>query len=399
LRPWRHHPVVLLGTLSLGHFAVDMYAGFLQPLIPALVDHVGVRKSLMISLAAACQIVVNGIQPVAGWATTRYRRCGFLLLGPALALLMGLMGLPTSYILLAAVVLVAHVGIGVYHPEALVAAHDAAGPRAHVGVPIFLSGGYLGFSGGAWLSTQWHALFGFDGFWLLAIPGGAVVGLIVLTGLVRHRAEPPPVPSGPATPRGDLNFYLLAVLGSFVVTGTVMLFMFLNVDLEARWGEAGIAAGGRALALVGLAGATASYLWGWLSGRRSPFALIAIGQLLCVPFFLMMVSAPTPVGLMAWSVPTGALLGGAFFPLVATAARRSRQLTPVLRAGLIMGGSWGVANLIAMACGWLTDLGVTAGAILRWNVLAMVVAAGLAAYIYVQRRKKNGSDPRTYHAI
>ncbi|MFW6154725.1 MAG: MFS transporter [Planctomycetota bacterium] len=385
MRTWRHHPVVLLGTLSLGHFAVDMYAGCFQPLIPALVDHVGVRVALMTSLAGACQIVVNAIQPVAGWATMRWRRCGFLLLGPALALLMALMGLPTSYAVLAAVVLAAHVGIGVYHPEALVAAHDAAGPHAHLGVPIFLSGGYLGFSSGAWLSTQWHALFGFEGFWLLAIPGALVVGLIVLTGLVRHRAEAPPGPSGPVTGRKDLNFYLLAVLGTFVVTGTVMLFMFLNVDLEARWGREGMAWGGRALAVVGLTGALASYLWGWLSSRRSPFALIAVGQLLCVPFFLAMISARTPRGLMAWSVPTGVLLGGAFFPLVATAARRSPQLTPVLRAGLIMGGSWGVANLIAMGCGWLTDVGVTAGMILRWNVLAMIIASGLAGYIYLHR--------------
>ena len=363
-----------------------MYAGFLQPLIPALVDHVGVRLALMTSLAAACQIVVNGIQPVAGWATTRCHRCGFLLFGPALALLMALMGLPTSYAVLAAVVLMAHVGIGVYHPDALVAAHDASGARAHLGVPFFLSGGYVGFSLGAWVSTQWVALFGFEGFWLLAIPGVAVVGLIVLTGVARHRTDAPAPPHQVASTRGDLSFYRLAVLGTFVVTGTVMLFMFLNVDLKARWGTAGLAWGGRALSVIGLAGALASYLWGWLSSRRSPFVLIAVGQLLCAPLFLMMITARTPLGLMLWSAPTGVFLGGAFFPLIATAARRSPQLTPVLRAGLIMGGSWGVANLIAMGCGWLTDFGVTAGTILRWNVAPMIVAAALAVSIHIHRR-------------
>ncbi|NLF31728.1 MAG: MFS transporter [Planctomycetes bacterium] len=384
---WRHHPAVLLGTLTLGHVAVDMYAGFLQPLIPALREHVGVELVAMTTLAGVCNIVVNAVQPLAGWFTLRHNCGGFLLLGPALALLMALLGVPASYAVLAAVVVAAHVGIGVYHPGALVAAHDAAGPSAHVAVPVFLSGGYLGFSVGAWLSTQWVAARGFEGFWLLAIPGALVVGLIVLTGLARHHVEAPPAPRPGVSTRRDLNFYALLPLGVSVVTATSVLYMFLTVDLEARWGTGGIAWGGRALAIVGLSGAIASYLWGWLSSRVSPFALIAVGQLLCVPFFLLMVTARSSPALMLWSVPTGAFLGGGFFPLVATAARRAPQLTPTLRAGLIMGCSWGIGSVVAMACGWLTKLGVTTGQILCWTVLSMVATALLAGSLYVHRRR------------
>jgi predicted MFS family arabinose efflux permease len=364
-----------------------MYGGFVGPLIPALRDRVGVRTSQMALVITASHILVNAIQPVAALITTRFRWSVFLLAGPALATTLTLMGLPDSFAALAALILTAHVGIGIFHPDGLMAAHDVSGSRGHVGVPFFLSGGYLGYSLGAWVSTQWYYHYQFDGFWKLAAPGVALLALILMTGLLTRGAAATAKPPARAAVVDATNFWLLLVLGILTVTATCVFFLFLNVDLESRWGAVGIKWGGYALAIIGISGAAASYVWGWLSGRKSLFALIAIGQVACAPFYLMLLKAEHWTALLGWSVPVGMFMGVSFFPLIATASRWSSQMTPALRAGVIMGGSWGIASLVAMGCGWLTDWGITAGQFLPYAVIPMGLTAAVAGWLYLRERK------------
>jgi len=383
----RTRRVIQLMMLAFGHFVVDMYAGFVQPLIPELYDRVGVRLSMMVLLVGVSNILVNAIQPVAGLIASRFRWPVFLLLGPALAMMLSLLGLPHTYAGLAAIILTAHVGVGIFHPDGLMAAQDVSGSLGHVGIPFFLSGGYLGYSLGAVISTQWYYHYQFDGFWLLAVPGVLLLVLTVIVGLPGQGEAPAARSSSANAKVGGTHFALLLVLGVITISATCVLFMFLNVDLESRWGAEGIKWGGLAMAIIGGSGVAASYVLGWLSGRRSLFGLIAIGQIACIPFYLLLLRADTGPALIAWSIPTGVFMGVSFFPLIATAARWSPQLNPILRAGLIMGGSWGIGSLLAITCGLLTDRGITAGQFLPYMVIPMFLAAGLSGWLYVRQRK------------
>jgi len=387
LHPLRTRRMVQLGTLALGHLLVDMYGGFVAPLIPAFRDRLGVRLSQMAVVVTASQILVNAIQPLAGFVTTRLRWSAFLVLGPALALTLAFLGFAGNFAVLAALILGAHVGIGVFHPDGLMSAHDVSGSRAHVGVPIFLSGGYLGYSLGAWISTQWYYYYHFDGFWLLAAPGVLLLMLIFTTGLAGRGVVAAAKPPARVAAGGGIHFAVLLILGIITVSATCVLFTFLTVHLKARWGDEGMKWGGCALAIFGIAGAVASYLWGRLSHSRSLFGLIAVGQIACIPLYLLLIRANSGPALLALSVPTGMLLGVSFFPLIATAARWSPQLTPGLRAGLIMGGSWGIASLVPMICGLLTEWGVTTGQFLPYMVIPMGLAAALAGWLYVRERR------------
>ena len=123
----------------------------------------------------------------------------------------------------------------------------------------------------------------------------------------------------------------------------------------------------------------------------SRFALIAIGQAACGPLYLLAVTAGSGPALVALSIPTGLFAGGAFFPLIATAARRSPQLTPNLRAGLIVGGVWGGGSIVAITCGQLTRFGITARQILLAMAGTIAASAALALMLYIREKRRRRS--------
>jgi len=378
-------------VLMLAHLTVDMYGGFLMPLIPALRDRLDVRLSAMTALAGTCGILVNAIQPFAGMISPVFRRPLLMMLGPVLAICMALIGTTQSFWVVAVLVLAGHVGIGVFHPDGLMAAHSVSGAKEHLGVPVFLSGGFFGFSLGAIVSTHWVSGPGFGSFWMLGLPGLVIPMLYAATGLNARLTYESHEPSR-GRPADGVAFGWLLLLGTLMASTVCVLYTFLNVTLEARFGRPAIAWGGTAIALTGLCGALGSYGWGYLSARVSLFGLIAAGQLLYVPLYLRIVAADSRTSLIAASIPAGLVMGGAFFPLVAMAARRARGLTPGLRAGLIVGGSWGGGSIVAIVCGFLTDHGVTATAVLRGMTVAILTTAAVAAALWLTHRRPASPD-------
>jgi len=379
-----------LAVLAGGHFVVDMYGGFLLPLIPVLRVRLDVKLSTMTALVGVCYIVVNGIQPFAGAVSPRLKWPVLMLAAPLLAGTMALMGITSSFWIVACLVIVGHVGIGLFHPDGLMAAQAVSGSREHLGVPIFLSGGFLGWSLGALVSTQWVNRWGFDGFWRLMLLGFLAVGLLVLAGLHRKEGAAPRRRSEAAGAGDDPHFGLLMALGIGMAVAVVVLFTFLSVDLHDRFGRIqGVRWAGIAIAAIGISGTLGSFLWGYLSARRSPFGLIALGQFAAVPLYLLLINVGTGLPLLAISVLVGPCMGGAFFPVVAMLSRRSRGLTPGLRAGLIIGGTWGVASLVMMGCGWLTDLGATARQLLLVVPAVILATASVALAAWLARRRRS----------
>lgn len=389
---WIRSRTAKLTVLTFAHILVDMYGGFLLPLLPAIEKRLGVEAWVLATFAGFCGIVVNGVQPLAGMVSPRLRRPTLMLVAPVLAGAMALMGVWDTFWGFAIVVLVGFVGVGVFHPDALVSAQVASGRRDHLGVPIFLSGGFLGISAASLLSTQWVTRWGFSCFWVLAVPGVLMIGLYALAGLHHRdgdvrRHVPPTGATAPNAP----NLWMLMLLGVLMASPVMILFTFLNFHQEAQFGDPGLRWGGYALAMLGFSSMLGSYLWGYLSVRVSPFTLIAVGQFLCVPIYLLLVGSHGTT-LVLLSIPVGLTMGGAFFPVVTTLSRRSRALTPALRAGLIIGGTWGVGCVVQMVCGLVRKSGVASGQILQ-AAAAIIAVTGVVAL--VMRIAEGGRDAET----
>jgi FSR family fosmidomycin resistance protein-like MFS transporter len=339
-------------------------------------------------------VVVNAVQPLAGWLTAAFRRPAFLLVGPVLAGCMALIGLSDSFWIVAALAILGHIGIGIFHPDGLMAAHVVSGSREHVGVPIFLSGGFFGWSLGALISSQWVGVWGFSCFWLLALPGLGLLLVFGITGLSNEDAKPSPQKTADEGTLG-IPFAMIFLLAVTLVTAIVVTYPFLAEAFKPRFGEKeAVRLAGLSIALLGLSGTFSSLFWGWLSARVSPFLLIGLGQFTCVPLYWRFLHVKTPVGLIILSAVMGVVMGGAFFPIIATAARRAKGLTASLRGGIIVGGSWGSGAIVVILCGWFTDYGVTPAQILQGMATLILITAVLSLGLHIWRRTKRANEGR-----
>ena len=178
---------VRLAVLTLGHFLVDMYGGFVLSLIPVLYGRLDVKLSTMTTLAGVCGIVVNGVQPLAGMALARIGGRPLLIVGVSLAAFTAAMGLLVNFWAFAALVLVTRVGIGMFHPAGLVATQSLSVSKEHLSIPVFISGGCFGGGMGAVIATQGVTRFSSESLWVLAAPAVVVAGLLAATNM---RAKP-----------------------------------------------------------------------------------------------------------------------------------------------------------------------------------------------------------------
>ncbi len=395
-----------LACLTAGHMFVDMCGGLFVPLIPLLAIRLDTDKADVVMLAGVCGIVVNAVQPLASCVPSRLRQGRFVLLALLMAAAAPLIGLTSSFLVLAVLAATAHVGIGLFHPDALMAAQNLSGSRDHLGVPTFLSGGFFGFCLAGIVSTQWVKAFGFGTLWILAIPGVALAAMVVILRLHRQSPEDPaPLPTDSAARSTDAGangaacrppFWLLFALSVSLATSVLVFYTFCSIYMAGRFGrETGVLWAGGVLTAMGLSSMMASFLWGHLSQKVSPFILIAGGQLFCFPLYFSMFTVSECWHVLAASALAGVVMGGAFFPVVATISRNARGMTQSLRAGFIVGGSWGAASLVVILCSYLIRHKATASDVLIGAAVTIPVSLGLALVLYFTEKNRTAAPPLT----
>ena len=133
-------------ALSCGHATVDSYAAFLASLLPLL------RTRFDLSLAAVGVLIfVVGFgavaQPLYGFIADRSERRTFLIWGPVLAAVFTCMiGWAPNRAVFVACLIMAHVGINAYHPQAAATVSRIGGARRGLAMGLFMNSGAVGFA-------------------------------------------------------------------------------------------------------------------------------------------------------------------------------------------------------------------------------------------------------------
>lgn len=381
-------------VLAFSHLVVDMYVGFMMPLLPALEEKLGVSFAALAGVVGLCGIIVNLIQPLAARFIRYFPDQLFLFIGPAISSLLALIGVVESYEAFTVLAIVSVIGTGIFHPDGVVAAHIASGEHEHLGVPIFLSGGFFGFSSGAIISSQWFMHYEFTGFWLLALPG--VICSILIVSIRKNIAYEKLSESTVirqknhdiATKASRFHISTLVILASCLVTPVAVIYTIYSKFLEIQYGdEIAIEWSGIVLALLGLSGAAGSYLWGWISKNHSRYLLVAMTQAVATVAFLIFVTVEPGYFLIAITLILGFSWGTSIFPTIATAAKKARGLTATERAGWVVGGSWGIAGLFQVLSGVSTSYGFELTYIIKIPVVFIICA--LLVSLYMWRKEKS----------
>jgi MFS transporter, FSR family, fosmidomycin resistance protein len=348
-----------LSLLALGHAVTDSYGqSLLSPMFPEIARNLGLSLAQVGGLPMMMGLSASLAQPLLGWLSDRRPRWCFVAAGPLLAaLFIGFVGHARSYWQLAALLFLAGIGIGAYHPQGATLARRA-GRGSGLAMSAFTVGGNVGFGLAPLLGMLYVAWFGLERLYLAAFPA-AVFAVVMLAAFYSGEGMDPAASRARSEPRGERGnaVALAALTGTVVVRSAVQIGIttFLPFLVEQRFPAAmhGTMKSSSVSAFL-LASAVAGPLGGHLSDRFGRRALMTVSFLL----------APWPM-LLAFSQPGYGLIAllalGAFILMLPHPGNvvMAQELMPRsagIAASLITGLAWGLAQILALPLGKVAEL-------------------------------------------
>jgi FSR family fosmidomycin resistance protein-like MFS transporter len=343
-----------LGLLAVGHAVTDSYGqSLLSPMFPAIAQSMGLTLAQVGGLPVMMGLSASLAQPLLGWISDRRPRWCLVALGPLLAaLVIGFVGHVHSYWSLAALLFVAGIGIGAFHPQGAMLARQA-GRGSSLAMSAFTVGGNVGFGLAPLMGALYAAWFGLERLYFSAIPA-LIFALVMLfafysgPGMAETlRKAGKPSGSGAGNP-----IALAALTATVVVRSGVQIGMttFLPFLIDQRFPE-DERAGTRAIAVSAflLASAFAGPLGGWMSdrwGRRR----VMMGSFVLAPLPLLIGFQLPGYGLIAL-LAFGAFILMLPHPGNVVMAQEFMPRSAGIAASLITGLAWGIAQLLALPLG------------------------------------------------
>jgi MFS family permease len=168
----------LVATVSLAHLMHDTYSSFLAPILPLLIEKLGMSlvMSAFLDIARKIPALLN---PFFGLLAERSDARWFVILAPALtAISMSLLGVTSSYVLALVLLTIAGVSATLFHIPSPGMIKAAAGDKLGRGMSFYMVGGELARTIGPLFITGGVSLWGLEGTWRL-MPFGIIASLIL----------------------------------------------------------------------------------------------------------------------------------------------------------------------------------------------------------------------------
>lgn len=281
--------------ISGGHFVHDSFSAFIAPLLPLLIDKMGLSLLLAGSLSVF-SLMPSLLSPLIGYVADRFTIRYLVIFAPAVtATLATLIGFMPSYGMVALLLFTMGVSVMSFHAPAPAMVAHIAGNKVGRGMSFFMAGGELGRTLAPLLVGFGVAQWGIEGLWRLMFFGwlATLILFIRLRDVVaRHdwkmsKAKPLPkrIVRVFAPLFGVMMFRNLSVssLTAFMV---VYLVNVRGYDLILATG---------ALALYGLAGVGGALAGGTLSDRFGRRKTVALAVICSAVFMLVFVHIDGPL--------------------------------------------------------------------------------------------------------
>jgi FSR family fosmidomycin resistance protein-like MFS transporter len=327
-------------------------------MFPEIARRLGLSLAQVGGLPMMMGLSASLAQPLIGWLSDRKPKWCLVALGPLLAaIVIGFVGHARSFWDLAALLFVAGIGIGAFHPQGASLAR-LAGRGSSLAMSAFTVGGNVGFGLAPIMGGLYVAWFGLDHLYFAALPAAIFAGVMLAAfyrgqgfeAAVRRNSRP--VEPGPGNPVA-----LAALTATVVVRSAVQIGMatFLPFLVEQRFlTDQHAAMKGLAVSAFLLASAVSGPLGGLLSDRYGRRRLMIWSFLLAPWPMLLAFSQPGPVMLALLSA--GAFLLMLPHPGNVVMAQEFMPKSAGIAASLITGFAWGLAQVLALPLGRIAEL-------------------------------------------
>jgi FSR family fosmidomycin resistance protein-like MFS transporter len=168
----------LITTISLAHLVQDTYSAFLAPILPLLIEKLGMSLVMSAFLDIARKIP-SLLNPFFGLLAERSDARYFVILAPALtAFSMSLLGVVNSYAMLVVLLTIAGIASTLFHIPSPGMIKASAGDKLGRGMSYYMVGGEMARTLGPLVITGGVSLWGLEGTYKL-MPFGLLASLIL----------------------------------------------------------------------------------------------------------------------------------------------------------------------------------------------------------------------------
>lgn len=154
-------------SISTSHLVHDIYSSFLAPILPLLIEKLGISYSL-VSLLSFIQKAPNLINPFIGLLADKIQMRFMVIITPVItAIVMSLLGLATSYAMLAILLFIMGISASLFHVPAPVMIKKSSGNQLGKGMSFYMIGGEIARTLGPLIIVGAVSLWGLEGTWRL----------------------------------------------------------------------------------------------------------------------------------------------------------------------------------------------------------------------------------------
>lgn len=164
--------------ISLAHFSHDVYTSILAPILPLLIDKLGMSLS-MVGMLEVVRKIPSLFNPLIGIMADRVCIKYLIILAPAFStIFMSLLGLAPSYFILLILLFFTGISSSLFHVPSPVAIKKFSGDRAGLGMSFYMVGGELARSVGPIFITAAVSYWGLEGSYRI-MPLGILASVLL----------------------------------------------------------------------------------------------------------------------------------------------------------------------------------------------------------------------------
>ena len=372
--------------ISLAHLIHDIYSSFFAPILPLLIEKLGLNYT-MVGVLSLIQRLPSLLNPVIGLMADRIALRYLVIITPAItAVSMSLLGLAPNVVVLGILLFTMGFSSMLFHVPSPVMIKKLSGDKVGRGMSFYMFGGEMARTLGPLIIVGAVTVWGLEGTWKL-IPFGLLATFILFLKFrnvkISDQFQQKKKESGVWKSLSNLAPFLLVITGITFFRAitksalTTFLPTYMNVDLgESLW------VGGGALAILELAGAGGALLSGTISdriGQKSTLLIITISSPILMLLFVHLSNA--------WAIPVLIMMGFSLFgstPVILAMIQDRAKDRPAFFNSIYMLISFFISAALVIGIGAVAD---KIGLHETYNICGWL-AFGAVPFVLLLRSKK-----------
>ena len=373
--------------VSFAHLSHDIYTAFLAPLLPLLIDKLGISLSMagLLDIVRKAPSLFNPfIGIVADKICVRY----FVILAPAVtAIGMSLLGLAPSYFIVVVLLFITGISNTLFHVPSPVMIKHVSGNQIGKGMSFYMLGGEFARTLGPLLIVGAISLWGLEGSWRV-MPFGIVASIILFVKLKNVKINQDFQKKQKDTKVKETFMKLLplfsVVAGFILFQASMKLALTLYLPTYLTSSGYGFAIASLSLAILQFSGAIGTFFAGVLSdkfGRKNILLIIAIANPIFMWLFL------TLEGI--FMIPLLIIMGFFLFssgPVILALIQETNSEHPSFVNGIYMTISFSISSFMVLLIGFLGD---KFGLDLTYKICAIISLGAIPFVIMLNKVQQN----------